>query len=74
MLFETSLQQKMEQQLHEKRLLDQARQYTDEYFARVSDMRAVPSDEDKLALRLLDEALPAESQDAEETLALLQRA
>ncbi|HWQ96950.1 MAG TPA: aminotransferase class V-fold PLP-dependent enzyme [Clostridia bacterium] len=71
---ETKLHEEMTRQLKERTLLDQARQYTDEYFERVSDMRAVPSDEDKLALRLLDEALPAESQDAEETLALLQRA
>ena len=70
----TKLHEEMTRQLHERTLLDQARQYADVYFEHVTDMRAVPSDEEKLSLRLLDEPLPAESQDAGETLALLQRA
>jgi len=71
---ETTLQQEMNRQLEERHLLDQVREYTDAYFDRVLDMRAVPSEADKKALSVFDEAMPTGSQDAAETLALLQSA
>jgi len=70
----TALQEEMNRQLDEKHLLDQIRTYANAYFDRVSDMRAVPSEEDKQALHAFEEAMPDEPRDPAEILALLQEA
>ena len=69
-----NLQNEMHQQLADKSLLEQAKTYAALYLDRVGDMDAVPSAEHLRALTLLDEAMPAVPQSAEETLRLLQSA
>lgn len=66
------LQEEMTQQLEEKELLEQAKTYAFDYFARVSEMDAVPSKDNLLLLKQFDETLPSKSGNAAETLALLQ--
>lgn len=68
----TDLQREMNRQLEEKNLFEQAKTLAFDYFDHVEEMDAVPSAERVRALALLDEALPDESQSAEETLILLQ--
>ncbi len=74
MQYETELQREMNRQLDEKQILEQAKSYAFDYFSRVSEMRAVPSEESKRALTAFDEAIPYESQSPEQVLALLQSA
>lgn len=71
---DTPLQQEMNRQLDDKQLFEQAKQYAFDYFARVSQMDAVPSQQSKLALGVFDEPLPDEPQAPEKILALLQSA
>lgn len=71
---ETSLQRDMNLQLEEKQLLEQAKSYAFDYFDRVCEMSAVPSEESKRALAAFDEEIPADSQSPEQILALLQSA
>jgi len=67
----TDLREEMNRQLDDKQLFEQAKQYAFDYFARVSEMDAVPSLESKRALRVFEEALPDEPQDAQEILEAL---
>ena len=71
---DTALQREMNRQVEEKLLLDQAKAYSFEYLDRVSEMHAVPSQENKLTLSAFDGVLPAESQAPEKILSLLQSA
>ena len=69
-----SLHDEMTRQLEDKALFEQAKAYAYDYFARVCEMDAVPSEENKRALMRLEEALPEEPQNAQEILSLLQSA
>ena len=71
---ETDLQRKMNRQLEEKQLLEQAKSYAFDYFDRVCEMDAVPSKVNRLLLAKFDEAMPDGPHSPEEILALLQDA
>ena len=74
MALKTDLQREWNQQLEQKTIFEQAKAYAFDYFDRVSEMSAVPSSEDQLALSTFDEPLPGEPHSPEEILALLQQA
>ena len=74
MALKTDLQREWNQQLEQKTIFEQAKAYAFDYFDRVSEMSAVPSGEDQLALSTFDEPLPGEPHSPEEILALLQQA
>lgn len=72
MQHETNLQQNMTQELAERTLLEQAKQYSFAYFDAVSDMDAVPSADQLRDLSIFDEPMPSASQSPESILSLLQ--
>ena len=61
---ETILQMTMNAQLAEKSIFEQAKQYSFDYFDRVSSMDAVPVGDSLSALSVFEQALPDSPQDA----------
>ena len=69
---ETILQMTMNAQLAEKSIFEQAKQYSFDYFDRVSSMDAVPVGDSLSALSVFEQALPDSPQDPADILAQLQ--
>lgn len=69
---ETQLQREMNDQIEQKRLFEQAKQYACDYLNSVSDRRVFPDETAIAGLSVFDEPMPKKPQSASEILAQLQ--